>query len=215
MGIKTCGQLGRTSPLILKKRFGIIGEYLHSMGRGIDDSPVIPLEDEAPPRSIGHSMTLPQDVFQRHVIEKHLFRLAEMTGRRLRRHHLQGRTVALTIRYRDFTTFTRQRTFKHPINHTQAIYQGALGILDSLRLQQAVRLLGISIINLRPLIVQQPLFENERKRLVIGRLMDNINDRYGEFTVTWGDILLSHRHLGVISPAWRPHGARKVSYPVG
>ena len=212
MGIKTCGELGRASVSLLKKRFGIIGEYLHSMGQGIDDSPVIPLEEEPPPKSIGHSMTLPHDISKREVMEKHLLRLAEMVGRRLRRHHLQGRTISLTIRYRDFTTFTRQLTFKHPIDHSQDIYQNALKILNTIRFKQSVRLMGVSISKLIPRVVQLPLFEEEQKRVMITKMMDEINDRYGEFTLTWGDLLFPFRHYGVISPAWRPEGARKVEY---
>lgn len=212
MGIRTCGELGRASLLLLKKRFGIIGEYLHSLGQGIDDSPVIPLEEEAPPKSIGHSMTLPHDISRRVVMDKHLFKLAEMVGRRLRRHHLQGRTITLTIRYSDFTTFTRQLTLKHPIDHSQDIYQIALKILNTIRLKQAVRLLGVSISNLIPKIVQLPLFGKEQKRVMITKLMDDINDRYGEFTLTWGFLLFPFLHQGVISPAWRPEGARKVEY---
>jgi len=202
IGIMTCGELGRSSVSSLKKRFGIIGEYLHSMGQGIDDSPVIPMGEESPPKSIGHSMTLPSDISQRAVMAKHLFRLAEMVGRRLRRHYLHGRTITLTIRYSDFTTFTRQLTLKHPINHSQYIYQNVLKILNTIRLKQAVRLLGVTISNLISRTVQLPLFEEEKKGMIITKLMDDINDRYGEFTLTWG----------VISPAWRPEGARKVEY---
>lgn len=212
MGIKTCGELGRTSSSLLKKRFGIIGEYLHFMGRGIDDSPVIPLEEETSPKSIGHSMTLPHDVSQREVMAKHLFRLAEMVGRRLRRHHFKGRTIALTIRYSNFTTFTRQLTLKHPSDNSHDIYQAVLNILTTTRLTHSVRLLGVGISNLTPETAQLPLFEEEQKRAIVTRLMDNINDRYGEFTLTWGSLLFPFSHTGVISPAWRPEGARKVEF---
>lgn len=212
MGIKTCGELGRTSLSLLKKKFGIIGEYLHFMGQGIDNSPVIPLEKEASPKSIGHSMTLPHDVSQREVMAKHLLRLAEMVGRRLRRHHFKGRTIALTIRYNNFTTFTRQLTLKHPFDNSQDIYHAALSILTTIKLTHPVRLLGVGISNLTPETVQLPLFEEEQKRVMVTKLMDDINDRYGEFTLTWGSLLFPFNHKGVISPAWRPEGARKVEY---
>jgi DNA polymerase-4 len=212
MGIKTCGELGRTSVSLLKKRFGIIGEHLHYMGQGIDDSPVIPLKEESPPKSIGHSMTLPHDISQRASIKKHLFRLSEMVGRRLRGHKLQGKTIALTIRYSDFTTFTRQRTLTHFIDHSQDIYCNTLTILTDIILTQAVRLLGVSVSHLIPKVAQPSLFEEEQKRETLSTLMDEINNRYGEFTLTWGSLLFPFTHQGVISPAWRPEGARKVEY---
>ena len=39
LGITTCGELGRFPVEILKKKFGIVGEYLQRMGKGLDDSP--------------------------------------------------------------------------------------------------------------------------------------------------------------------------------
>jgi DNA polymerase-4 len=39
--------------------------------------------------------------------------------------------------------------------------------------------------------------------------MDDINDRYGDFTVTWGTLVERYRHERIISPAWRPEGDRQ------
>jgi DNA polymerase-4 len=204
MSIRTCGELGRTSPSLLKERFGVIGEKLHSMGLGIDDSPVIPLEQSEEVKSVGHSMTLEGDIRDRGLLGMYLLHLSEMVGRRLRTYGFQGRTVALTLRYSDFTTFTRQRTLKSSISHTQDIYQAALRLLSSVKLEQAVRLLGVSISSLRREAVQPSLFEGEEKKVLVTQAMDEINGRYGEFTVTWGTLLLKYNHAGVISPSWRP-----------
>jgi len=58
-------------------------------------------------------------------------------------------------------------------------------------------------------MAQMPLFEDERKRTFVAEAMDDINDRYGEFTVTWGTLAERYRHERVISPAWRPEGDRQ------
>ena len=206
MGIKTCGELGRKDPALLKSRFGVIGEKLHLMGLGMDDSPVIPLEEEEELKSVGHSMTLEKDIWNRELIALHLLQLSEMVGRRLRTYGCQGRTVALTIRYADFTTFTKQQTLKDSITHTTDIYQTALRIISSIRLEQAVRLLGVSVSNLCKRAVQLCLFEKGKKKGLATQAMDEINGRYGEFTVTWGTLLMRYHHSGVISPSWRPEG---------
>jgi DNA polymerase-4 len=52
IGIFTWGQLGRFQVSILSKRFGVIGERLHEMGLGLDDSPVTPFDEEEDARSI-------------------------------------------------------------------------------------------------------------------------------------------------------------------
>lgn len=210
-GIKTCGQLGRTSTAALEKRFGSLGKQLHAMGQGSDDSPVIPLEEARPPQSIGHSMTLPADVSERRLMEIYLFTLSEMVGRRLRQHALRGRTLTLTIRYSDFTTFTRQRTLRHSIDNTAPIYHNVLTILNAITVNQPVRLLGVSISNLLPPTVQLTLFGKEQPGDALTSLMDEVNDRYGASTLTWGTLLLAPPHTGVISPAWRSPGDRNTT----
>ncbi len=45
IGIFTCSQLGKIPVSFLKRRFGVIGERLHEMGLGWDDSPVVPFDE--------------------------------------------------------------------------------------------------------------------------------------------------------------------------
>ena len=211
-GIATCGDLGRFPVGVLKKRFGIVGERLSRMGRGIDDSPVIPVEESDPVKSVGHSMTLERDIEERRDILKHLLQLSEMVGRRARRYNVWGKTVTLSIRYADFHTWAgKQETLPHYINRSEEVYRAAVAILDTLVLMQPVRLLGVRISNLRYGSNQLPLFEDERKMALMAGAMDEVNDRYGDFTVTFGS-LLDEEEKGshVISPAWRPSGIRNV-----
>ena len=162
LGIQTCGQLGRFSVDVLRKRFGIIGERLSQMGRGIDTSPVIPAEEEDEVKSVGHSMTLAQDVTGREALLKYLLQLSEMVGRRARRYGVAGKTIHVTLRYDDFTTVGRQQTRSEPTNLSDVIYRAALGILDTFDLNRPVRLVGVRITNLIHRGSQLPLFEEER-----------------------------------------------------
>lgn len=204
MGIKTCGELGSTDPVLLKKKFGVMGEKLYLMGMGIDDSPVVPLEEEKEIKSVGHSMTLEEDTWDKNLLSLHILKLSEMVGRRLRSYGYQGRTVTLTLRYADFTTFSRQETLSAYIFHTPDIYKVALQILSSIPLAQKVRLLGVSISNLNKKFLQLCLFERERKKALVTPVMDKINEKYGEFTLTWGTLLRCSRYSPIISPAWQP-----------
>jgi DNA polymerase-4 len=138
-----------------------------------------------------------------------ILQLSEKVGRRLRRGLYGGRTVSLIIRYADFHTFSKQRRLRHAVNHGLDIYAAALGLLRETRLLQPVRLVGVSVSNLDRRIVEIPLFVDERKRKFVAEAMDEINDRYGEFTVTWGTLAERHRHGRIISPAWRPTGDRQ------
>ncbi len=211
LGVRTCGELGRTSVETLRRRFGILGETLSSMGRGEDLSSVIPLQQEPEAKSIGHSTTLPRDVSNPEVLHRTLLHLSEMVACRARRNHLCGRTVTLTLRYGDFRTFSKRIRLYRFLNHGPEIYLAAREILSALKLRQSVRLLGVTLSDLARNYLQLPLFESERRRENLTRAMDRVNDRYGMFTLTWGTLLDRSREPGVISPAWRPAGSHYVN----
>ena len=209
MGIRTCGELGRAGMERLVARFGIIGRALKTMGMGQDDRAVVPTGDEPEAKSIGHSMTLERDVSRLDEIERPLLELSEMVGRRARRNRYGGNVVTLTLRYADFQTFSRQRRVKTFLNDGLEIYLEARRILRTLRLQQAVRLVGVSLSGLIPDTGQLPLFESEQRRRRLLAAMDGINDRHGDRTVRWGTLIAGRLHQTVISPAWRPGGVRE------
>lgn len=212
MSIYTCGELGRCDEARLTRRFGVIGRRLKEMGQGIDSSPVVPHGEDDQVKSVGHSMTLTRDVSAREDILRHLLQLAEMVGRRARRYGVSGRTVHLYVRYADFfSSFGKQETLKSYISGSGDIYQAALAILDTVALQQPVRLLGVKLSGLRHHSEQLALFPDERRHNELVRSMDSINDRFGEFTVTYGSLLkCGDKGSHVISPAWRPSGIRNV-----
>jgi len=214
-GIRSCGDLGRFPAELLKKRFGIIGERLQLMGKGIDDSPVIPAEDTAEVKSVGHSMTLERDIEGRKEILRFLLQLSEMVGRRARRYNVRGKTVSLSIRHADFDTWVgKQETLGEYVNRSDEIYRAVVAILDSLVLLQPVRLLGVRLSNLCHGSNQLPLFPEERKRMLLVNALDEVNDRFGDFTVTFASLLdgdkAKKKGSHVISPAWRPAGIRNI-----
>ncbi|MEK6692549.1 MAG: DNA polymerase IV [Nitrospirota bacterium] len=210
MGIRTCGKLGQTPLSVLRNRFGIIGMRLKAMGLGLDDSPVNREEEE--PKSIGHSMTLPRDIWEREEIEAYLLRLSEMVGRRARKNGFIGKVISLVIRYPDFETFSKQKTLNDFTNDTHVIYWNVMDIINSIRFRDKVRLLGVSLSTLTRDPLQLSLFKESRRRKSLLQTMDRINDRYGDFTLIWGSYKIQEVDSGVISPAWRPSGVRCVNF---
>jgi DNA polymerase-4 len=85
----------------------------------------------------------------------------------------------------------------------------ALEIFNALSLQQPVRLVGVSVSDLVKDLHQLPLFDEDRRRRSVLTAMDQVNDRYGEFCITWGTLLNRYPHKEVISPAWKPKGIRR------
>jgi DNA polymerase-4 len=212
MSIYTCGELGRCDEARLTRKFGVIGKRLKEMGRGIDSSAVVPHGEDDEVKSVGHSMTLTRDISAREDILRYLLQLSEMVGRRARRYEVSGRTVSLYVRYADFfSSFGKQETLKGYISTSADIYRAAVAILDTVELEQPVRLLGVKLSGLKHHSEQLALFPDERRHNELVRSMDSINDRFGEFTVTYGSLLTSRdKGSHVISPAWRPSGIRNI-----
>ena len=209
LGIRTCGELGKAPASLLRNKFGIYGETLKAMGMGICKKAIQTRPEDA--KSVGHSMTLPVDIWERKDIEVYLLMLSEMVGRRSRKYGYMGRKVSLIIRYTDFEAFSKQTTLPNFTNDTHDIFQGALKIVNIIKLKDKVRLLGVSLSSLIKDPNQIPLIEEERKRKYILQAIDYINDKYGEFKITWGSYMIQKRNSGVISPSWRPSGVKNVS----
>jgi len=210
MGIKTCAELGRAPAGVLRTKFGIIGERLGAMGRGQYEDPVSPAGGEECVKSIGHSMTLPEDVWEKDAIRMYLLKLSEMVCARARRHGLRGWTVCLTLRYPDFYTFTRQRRMSRATNDTHTLYRAAKRLISSMRLKAPLRLIGVSLKGIVEGARQLPLYTDELRRERLLMAMDEINGRFGHSALTWGALLERERAPGVISPAWRPSGVRNI-----
>jgi DNA polymerase-4 len=213
MSIYTCGELGRCDEARLTRKFGIIGKRLKDMGRGIDSSPVVQFADEGDVKSVGHSRTLERDIDDPEEIRRFLLQLSEMVGSRARRYNVSGRTIHLYVRYADFfSSWGKQTSLRNYINLSDEIYLAALGILNSVELEQPVRLLGISMRNLKHQAEQLPLFEEDRKKLFATQAMDIINDRFGTMSVTFGSLLPGKENAGsrVIPPSWRPDGIKSL-----
>ena len=148
-------------------------------------------------------MTLQRDISRRQDILKYLLQLSEMVGRRARRYGVSGKTVSLYVRYADFySSFGKQQTLAALISQSDDIYQAAIDILNTV---------GVRLSNLRHQVAQLPLFPRERRKALMVRAMDAVNNRYGDFTVTFASLLdTEEKGSHVISPAWRPDGIRCV-----
>jgi DNA polymerase-4 len=200
-GIRTVGDLSSFPVEVLKNEFGKVGEWLHLMANGVDDSPVLvkpPLE-----KSVGHEHTLPKDTNDPEEISSVLFSLSSMVARRLRQKRFQGTTITLKLRYSDFVTLTRSETIPKPTDSEHKIYQVARGLVSYLDLGiRKARLLGVSVSNLvrdksslQTLLPFSEYYDNNGSTtLTIKRevysVMDKIKDKFGEDSVRWATSLL-------------------------
>ena len=188
MGIFTCGQLGKFPVSVLAKRFGVIGERLHEMGLGLDDSPLMPFDEEEDAKSISHSVTLEEDTPNPNILRKVLLQLSEKVSKRMRRERFYGRRISITVRYSDFFTFSKQKTFSKWINSGNEIFQHAIEIFESIPHPKPIRLLGVGVSLLKKEWCQLDLFEERGKKDSLLKAMDRVNERFGDWTLTWAGL---------------------------
>jgi DNA polymerase-4 len=188
MGIYTCGQLGKPPVSFLNKRFGAIGERLHEMGLGLDDSPVVPFDEEEDAKSISHSITLEEDSSDPNLLSKVLLQLSERVAKRMRKDFFYGRRVAMTIRYSDFYTFSKQKTLSQWMNSGNEIFHHSLELFESVSHPKPIRLLGVEVSLLKKEWYQMDLFEKKEKKDNLLRAMDEVNERFGDWTLTWASL---------------------------
>ncbi len=211
MGIQTVGQLARCPVWRLESHFGVYGEFLHRIANGKDDIPVIRMEEEPDAKSIGHTLTVPKDLYTTREIKKYLLQVAEEVGRRMRKGGYVGRTICLILRFTTFETSSQRTSLSTFTCDSKKIYDTATLILNRLDLRgMGVRLVGITVSNLHRHHRFFSLLPGEEKRRRVTEAVDRINDKYGEWTVTRADLLWRASSIRSIPPSWRPSSSRKV-----
>jgi DNA polymerase-4 len=188
MGIFTCGQLGKFTVSVLSKRFGVIGERLHEMGLGLDDSPVIPFDEEEDAKSISHSVTLEEDTSNLNMLRKVLLQLSERVSKRMRKEGFYGKRISITVRYSDFFTFSKQKTLSKWMNSGNEIFRQAFQIFESISHPKPIRLLGVGVSQLKKEWCQLDLFEKRERKDNLLKAMDRVNERFGDWTLTWAGV---------------------------
>jgi DNA polymerase-4 len=142
LGLRTVGDIARTPVRTLQRALGqSAGAHLADLAWGRDQRRVVPDE---PDRSVGAEETFAHDVDDPDVIHRELLRLSEKVTARMRRGGHVGRTVALKVRFADFTTITRSRTLTSPTDVAQEVYAVARALYDALGLERTrIRLVGV------------------------------------------------------------------------
>ena len=141
MGIRTVADVAATPVATLKRMMGATGEHVHQLSWGIDHRAVTPVRLE---KSIGAEETFAVDTADDALLHRELLRLSHRTASRLRSSGMVARTIAMKLRFADFSTITRSRTVHTPVDSAQLIYSVALQLLESVgERTMTVRLVGV------------------------------------------------------------------------
>ncbi len=189
-GVRTAGDLQILGREKLSREFGKFGFRLYEISKGIDDSPVSSIRGA---KSISSEGTLKNDSGDPVVLRKHIRKHIKNVARRLRKDGLLARTVTLKIRLDDFSTITRSRTLYQSTNITEFLEKPVWELLQDYKLKGKVRLVGVSVSNIRDdkKGLQLGLFEQGTEQGARGKVdkaLDEIRERFGEETIKRGDL---------------------------
>lgn len=185
LGILTCDQLKNTSEKILVNNFGrSAGHWLYAILRTDENVSYQKgeVEKNAAPKTIGHSYTLPQEINRRETIFSWLRMLSEMVAERSRKTGASGKTICLWVNSRN-ESFVRQKTYQIPTNDGWEIFSRARAIFgENKTIPRPVRALGVTLSSLI-FEATPPLFYEQKRREDLLAATDQINTKYGDWTI--------------------------------
>lgn len=139
--LHTIGDIAVSPRDALQRALGpALGAKLHDLANGIDPRRVTPERVE---KSAGHEMTFETDVTDGELLRRELLRLSTRVAARLRAQGLEASTVALKLRYADFTTISRSHRLATPTDLARTLYSEARALLDAVGEHPPVRLIGV------------------------------------------------------------------------
>ncbi|MDX1768835.1 MAG: DNA polymerase IV [Arenibacter troitsensis] len=145
LGIFTGKDLKQKSVEFLREHFGKSGDYYYHVVRGIHNSEVKP---NRIPKSVGAERTFNENLSSEIFMLQRLENIAAELEKRLKKSKISGKTVTLKIKYSDFSLQTRSKTLPYYIADKSLILETTKALLYQEKLENSVRLLGISLSNL-------------------------------------------------------------------
>ena len=131
----------------LIQNFGKSGKHYFNIVRLNDNRSVNPNRIR---KSIGVEHTYFDDIHELTVIHNKLDDLAQELAKRMNRASAKGKTITVKIKYHDFTQTTKSLTFKYYVSKSENLKDAWRLILkEEFELKKSVRLLGLSVSNLK------------------------------------------------------------------
>ncbi len=145
LGIFTGADLKQKTVEYLTEYFGKSGNHYYNVVRGIHLSTVKP---DRIRKSLGAERTFSENISSEIFMLERLNNIAEEIERRLKKSDVAGKTITLKIKYSDFTLKTRSKTLPYFIRSKDVILETAKELLFQEKMENSVRLLGITLANL-------------------------------------------------------------------
>ena len=207
-GAFTCGDVARLPISVLGQRFGSPGKRIWYMCQGKDPDKV--QTNIKPPKSIGHGKVMPPNTTSKDTIYMYLIHMTEKVTQRLRKHALTAQCFYIGLKT-SHGWLGRKFKIKFPSNDSKPIFELCKIVIYRYWHGEGIYQVQLTALDPREEKGQVDLFEDDNtKNHQLNKVLDNINKRYGEFTLAPANLLNRSDMPNVIAPAWRPHGHRQT-----
>lgn len=201
-GMKTIGDIARSQPGLLRSVFGKGGDMIYSYACGLDESPVMPVDESSEVKSVSNSTTPPFDIDNETDARRILYMLSDSVASRMREQHVKGQTVSLWVRGADLQSFERQLTLAQPTDLAKMICSAALQLLyANWNLRTPLRSLGVRCSNLICDMQENALLSSSDassvRQSILENTVDDIRRRFGVASLQRGCTLTKSRVLNV------------------
>jgi DNA polymerase-4 len=185
-GLRTIGDLQRTSEIELRRRYGDEGARLARLARGLDERSVSPDRET---KSISSETTFEHDIAEFRPLELRLWRLCETVSARLKESELAGKTVTLKLKTADFRIRTRAHSLDHPTQLAARIFAAGRDLLARETDGTKFRLIGIGLSTLAPADGADHADLLDRRTAEAEQAIDRLREKFGEDAVIKGRAL--------------------------
>jgi len=195
MGIRTIGELAKADRMEIGAKLGKGGDLLWRYANGMDREPVASFYAPREIKSVGNSMTFPQDIRGEQEIRSGISVLADSVAGRLRADGLKCRTVQVQIKDPNFKVIQRQKALPRATFLYRELVEASMELIcANWNLNAPIRLLSVTGADLVPAeeaVEQVMLFETPEtaRHEKLERLEDamaSIREKYGKGSIGFG-----------------------------
>ena len=169
----------------------VVGQDWHQRLRGYE-------VDNQPTRlgSVGRQFVLDVRTNNEEAILSRFHYLCETTARKLRYQGVDARGVLVWVQLQSGESWYVRKMFKTGFYTNATVYCRALELFAQRPRHSRVAVMGITCYQLTPSSKSQlSLFDDVRKDAWLTTAMDEVNDRYGMFTIASANALLGHAKI--------------------
>jgi DNA polymerase IV len=201
IGVRNTADLRKVGNETLQSLVGTYWTRLVMIANGESYDPVNPDKGEKPHKTMQHAHTLGDPTDDKEWLQTYLRKMAERLARRLRRYKQTAAVVSLGLKptgevqygWGSNARYWGIEKLEIPTDHGKDIYAAACAILDRCGWQgEKIRQVVVGIADLASSNqLMLDLFVDVKAKNV-DRAFDEINSRYGAFTIRSADILNQH-----------------------